>query len=136
MPKKRMDAGSRRLMARINKVEVAVDDFLEIVEKTGEIPEEDRCYETFVITVCECGHHGDMLQAIMFRLQALARTIGDDLIRGWTLEKQDDGNVPTSRYLFMAAAAEPMIDVNGDVGFDREFLLQRALKLAEAEGEA
>jgi hypothetical protein len=76
----------------------------------------------------------DKVMAIYSRLYALSKIISKQAAPGWTLGKGKDGFVLTHKALIDAAAIFPLSRINGDISFELEGLLAKALELAEAEG--
>jgi hypothetical protein len=72
----------------------------------------------------------DKAVAIYSRLYALSKVVGK---QAWTLKAQN-GAVPTHRALIDAAAVFPLSKIDGDVAFDPEGLLAKALELADIDG--
>ena len=75
-------------------------------------------------------------QAVYFRISALAEIVEKQQAPGWTLPKTTEGWVPTREELLRAAAVFPLSEVDGDIGFDLEGFLAKALELADVEGNA
>ncbi len=84
------------------------------------------------------GDEGNKAMAVNFRLQALGRLSGHPQMRAWTLPKKGDAaaQVPRQSTIFAAAAAVPLVEVDGEIAFDTESFFQRALSLAANAGEA
>jgi len=79
-------------------------------------------------------HDPDKVSAICFRMAALAKIITKQAAPGWTLGKDKEGGVLTHQALLEAAAVFPLSMIDGDVGFELEGFLAKALELVEAKG--
>lgn len=77
----------------------------------------------------------DLGLAISFRLQALAALMQEGGGRGWTLPAEP-GCTLLHAEMIRCAAEEPMIEVDGQVAFDRESFHRRLLSTAEMHGQA
>lgn len=75
-------------------------------------------------------------RAIYFRMVALSRIIKDQRDPGWTLPSNKDGAILTKNELIKSAVTFPLSEVNGDIGFEINGFLTKALEFAEAEGRA
>ena len=78
----------------------------------------------------------ELVLAISFRLQALARVglQGHPQLRGWSMPGHEPGMVFAHRELFEAAAAEPLVEVEGKAVFEPKSFFRRLLELSEEHG--
>jgi hypothetical protein len=76
-------------------------------------------------SVCD-GHHRGL------------RTVGGDhVVDDWIKPQDANGIVLFHRSLFLAAAAEPLVQLpNGDIGFDPARFRRRVLELTAVQGSA
>ena len=80
--------------------------------------------------------------AVNFRIEALGRLAGHPRMRAWVLRKGGGGDesgpatVPSDSRLFAAAAAHPLVEIDGEPGFEPEEFFARLLSLTDGAGEA
>lgn len=80
--------------------------------------------------------------AINFRIEALGRLAEHPRMRAWILPKGGDGDerepatVPTDSRIFAAAAVHPLVEIDGEPGFEPESFFERILSLTAGAGEA
>lgn len=80
---------------------------------------------------------GALAVAINFRLEALARLLADDRLRGWSMPGTKPGMDFIHADLIKAAADEPVIeDAAGQAAFDAENFRRRVLANAGTRGQA
>lgn len=129
-------SSSRAYLKHLNKAKVSKDDVLEFVRETSALPKEDRGFESFAISSIRL-HPGnpDKAEALMFRVQALARFLDGDLMKGWTHPEAADGARWTSEPVFAAAAVEPLVEVNNQLTFEPTSFKRKVLELADLEVE-
>jgi hypothetical protein len=72
--------------------------------------------------------------AVFFKMRALSLLLeSEEGIPGWTLPRLPDGGIPSEEAVFVAAATQPLIEVESDLVFEREAFMARVLELAELE---
>ena len=127
--------GSKIVLGLANAVTVSGQELLRVNEETENLPAEDRSVEAGMFKIARL-YRGDFRKAIavFFRMTALANLLQtDEGIPGWTLPQLPDGSIPTEKTVFAAAAIQPLIEVNGEVAFERDTFMTRVLELAELE---
>ena len=78
----------------------------------------------------------DKAAAVYFRIQALARLLVEEGIPGWTLPVQPEGAIPSEDAVFEAAATEPLVQLGGDIVFDRTSFMNKVLEFTTPLGSA
>jgi hypothetical protein len=126
--------GTRDLVAEINQTPVLTEDLLNLIQEVHESPPESRDWEGRAITavVLFAGTTPHKAKAVMFRVEALARLLDAEGAPGWTLPLPN-GALLTQEAVFAAAAAEPLIEHEGEVAFDRQKFLARVLEMADLD---
>jgi len=115
----------------VNNIVVLFDDLWRVAEESEQLHKSgNRDFETLMFIIARL-FKGEPQKAgaVLLRMQALVRL-------WWTLPKQPDGAIPTQEWVFAAAAVQPLIEINNDAQFEREPFLDKALELAESEGNA
>jgi hypothetical protein len=104
------------------------------------LPPEDRS-DIGARVVClielfgEPGRHevNSRVAAIDWRFQALARLAGRPEFKNWSLPGRDGASsMPVT--ILEVAASEPLIEIDGQPGFDAHRFFQRALAVTEEDG--
>ena len=72
--------------------------------------------------------------AVLFRLSAFAMLTRNNDLLTWTSEIFPDNSVSIHTAIFSAAACEPLIDINGLYGFDKESFLNKVLEMVKPIG--
>lgn len=137
LEEKFMDEGSRKVLERANRAAVKKEDIIEFVTEIGERGSDRRDFEgrAFVLMQLHKGNPDKSL-AIEFRMEALAHMLGGAEPTTWTLPARPDGAVMTTEPVFAAAAVQPLIEVDGRPGFERDAFFDKVLELCEAGGNA
>jgi len=78
---------------------------------------------------------GARAAAINFRFQALARISGRSEFKSWSLPNPD-GSAKIATSVLAAAATEPLIEIDGQLGFDADRFFKRLLAMTEGEGRS
>lgn len=85
---------------------------------------------------------GNKVLAVNFRIEALGRLAEHPRMRAWIMRKGTDGDesepaiVPSDSRIFAAAAAHPLVEIDGEPGFDPESFFAHVLSLTAGAGEA
>ena len=126
------------LLDRLNSVEVTFEDLNTIFEQYAELDEEGRDLPDMAFYLIAENNKGDIQkgQAVSFRVRALGEIIQQKKAPGWTRPGIEEGCTLTKHELIHAAAVFPLSEVNGDVGFELQGFLAKALELADVEGNA
>jgi hypothetical protein len=83
------------------------------------------------------GRQAEVALAAKLRILSLACLVRDHVVDDWIKPQDANGMVLFHRSLFLAAAAEPLLQLpNGDIGFDPARFRRRVLKLAAVQGSA
>jgi hypothetical protein len=123
------------MVARLNAVRITKEDLWRVAgeaEKVHKNPP-DPFGSMFLVARMFKGEPAKA-QAVLFRMEALARLLEERGAPGWTLPKTPDGAIPTQEAVFSAAAVEPLAKVDGEIGFEQQAFLKRVLAEAEVEG--
>lgn len=135
------------IIDQINKTQMPAELLIEANEAHSQLSKEDRRDKTartiaFIKVLDELDYSDvrsqNLLPAIGFRLTALARLELAEHPEGkaWSLPGSEEGLVYAHEDLFKAAAAEPLIEMDGQVYFDRDSFYRRLLSLTEQHGNA
>lgn len=135
------------IIDRINRTQMPVELLIEANEAHAELSKEDRRDSVartvaFIKMLDEKDYSDkrrqDLLLGIEFRLTALARLELAEYPEGkaWSLPGDEKGLVYAHEDLFKAAAAEPIIEMDDQPGFDRDSFFRRLLSLTEQHGNA
>ena len=106
----------------------SVEELLEAADAIHDLPPDERDSEGRAAVVAEL--HAPNFGKVVptsFRLEALARLLSEGVPEEWTLPTEEDGNTPTHRAVFEAAASAPLISRHGQPSFDRNRFLPHAL---------
>lgn len=124
------------LLRRISAVPVTQVEMVEFaVAMAAQQDPAGRSYEARTMWLVQRYRgHSEKACAIEFRMQALARVFERGQIEGWTLPGDATHGIPTHHAALAAAAAEPLILVDGRPAFDRRSFLDRVLQLADPNG--
>ncbi len=133
-------------LAKVNRTKVVPELLLDVIKAHSEVPAEDRpVLEARIFRISQLlsgrglkgRRHNDVLLAIQFRLEALARLIEADATRGWTMPGLESGVTSIDIDLLTAAAQEPLIEgPDGHAAFDADSFQKRVLKISETNGQA
>lgn len=124
------------MLAKLNAASVSRDDLLRVTEEANLLDRGGLDVFPGLAAVCRVfGRDFEKVSAVMFP-EALAHLLTKEGAPGWTLPALPDGSVLAEEVIFAAAAAEPLVEREGAIRFERGSFLQRALQLAEAEGDA
>jgi hypothetical protein len=127
-----------RYLNQINEVAIDPQELLEVSDHVSMFyrnhPDVAPSVEVNVGLVIDCLLKRDdkKLQALMFRLEALAKLLGDDGLPGWTLPLSADGAMLMQKSVFAAAAIHPLVLHDHHAVFDRQPFLDRVLELTRA----
>jgi len=124
------------MIDRLNSVKVAKDELDLVVTENEKLHAEggDVDGSGMYLIARLFKHDPDKASAIYYRMAALAEIIANQAAPGWTLSKDKEGGVLTHQALLDAATVFPLSMIDGDVGFELEGFLAKALELAEAKG--
>ena len=129
---------SRERLNYLNGAEVSFEDLNTIFEQFADLDNEQKDLPDMALFLIAENNKGDVQksQAVMCRFYALAQIVRDNKAPGWTLPVPKEGYTLTRHELIHAAAVFPLSEVNGDVGFELDAFLAKALELAKSEGTA
>jgi hypothetical protein len=129
-----LNTDSDSVLDLANSVKLTSDDLLRVSKETEALPEEDRGIEAGMYMVAKvCGGDFRKAAAIFFKMRALSHFLeSEEGVPGWTLPRLPDGSIPTEEAVFAAAAAQPVIEVDGKIFFERESFMT-VLELANLE---
>lgn len=131
-----MPTDNTKIIARLNSVIVTPEELSEVLneaDKLHDIGNDEEGGGIYLITSM-FRDQPDRAQAIYFRMEALSKIIGSKSAPAWTMESNKDGAVLIKQELIEAAAVFPLSEVDGDIGFERNGFLSKALEFAEIEG--
>src|SRR3974390_1024243 len=120
----------------LNSVEVSFEELNGIFEQAADLDEQQRNIPDVALFLIAEKNKGDVRksQAVMSRFYALGQIVKDERAPGWTVPVPKEGYTLTRHELIHAAAVFPLSDIDGDVGFEPEGFLAKALELAKSEG--
>ena len=135
------------IIKRVNSTLIEPDLLIEANRVHVELPVEDRQDMTaWTIEFCKILDEYDvsekrrhnLLLAINFRLEALAHLENENHTEsgGWIMSGDTEGKTFAHEDLFRAAAATPLIEVDGRAGFNPQSFFQCLLRLSEERGSA
>jgi hypothetical protein len=138
----RVDDAEQALRAELNAIVVSLEDLLRARDAVHALPENGRGVRSRIAALQTLWPNltpkarARKIQAIDYRLGALAALVEEGLIAGWVYPASADGTVPVSEAVWLAAAEQPLVwkDGTNDVTFDTDALRRRALELALADG--
>ena len=122
----------------INEIQVTFDDLWRVADEAALLHESDEIdFEALMVVIARL-YKGEPRKAgaVLLRMQALARLIGEEGAPGWTLPKQPDGSIPTREWVLAAAAVQPLVESENDARFDKQAFLDKVLELSKEEGNA
>ena len=67
--------------------------------------------------------------SIGMRMHALSEILASDDLPGWVKPTDTDGIVNVAENLYMAAGLEQMVEVENDIGFNKDQLIKRVFQL-------
>lgn len=132
-----MDQSTANLIARVNTVDVSVDDLLLASDEIHKLAPDQRDWEGRAICTARLfrGEHYKAF-AVTSRLEAMAKLISSgELPNGLTPETADGGRM-IAEPLFLAAAKEPILFTEKEPFFNAQSFIEFVLKHAEADGHA
>ncbi len=131
-----MENYSTRLLKQVNSVIVTSDEIELVLEECNSRHEAGQAEgeEGLYVIVEKFHKQPERAKAICFRMVALSKIIEKKEALGWTISSDKPGAVLTKRELIEAAAIYPLSEIDGDVGFEIDGFLSKALELAEVEG--
>lgn len=127
---------NHRMIERLNTVIVTKEELSDVLEESDRLHDEGTAENgdgIYLVTKMFSGQP-ERAQAIYFRMIALSKIIEKQSAQGWTLPSNKAGAVLTKQELIGAAATFPLSEIDGDVGFEINGFLSKALELAEIEG--
>lgn len=122
-----------RLLERINSTPVSKGEIFEALIEVHDLDEEERDLDGRALTVIRLHSDSpDRVQSLMFRIEALVRLVVNAGTSGWTLPLPS-GAVATRESVFAAAGVEPLVEIDGQLEFERERFFEKALEFEDAE---
>jgi hypothetical protein len=121
----------------LNKAKISTKDFIRVIEECEKRSSGDDWEpgDGLYVIVFMFRKKPRKAQAIHFRIDAMNDLLTAGAIPGYfALPKNGDGGIPIREAVLAAAATEPLIVVNDQIGFDRESFVRRCLQLTEASG--
>jgi hypothetical protein len=125
---------------RILRAKVSAAEMERALEAINALPPEDRA-DIAARAIClielfgEPGHKevSGRIAAIDWRFQALAQLSGRPEFKNWSLPGCDGASsMPVT--VLEAAATEPLVEIDGQPGFDPDSFFKRLLAITEEEG--
>jgi hypothetical protein len=129
-----MDDGSARYIRRLNTVPVTPDDLFRLVEEAARQRKSIGSFDGMLLAIQM--FEGDKVQAVYFRLQALALVLERQQVPGYALRGTDEDELLARRELIAAAATEPLIAAGNDLIFEPTSFLRTTLAHTAPEGSA
>ena len=131
-----MPTDNSKIIERLNSVIVTSQELSEVLDEADKLHDNGKAEDGDGIYLISSTFRGqpDRAQAIYFRMVALSKIIGSNSAPGWTMESNKEGAVLTKQELIEAAAIFPLSGVDGDIGFEKNGFLSKALEFAEIEG--
>lgn len=124
------------MLKKLNAVEVTKDDLARVLTESDRRHDEGSAKEgdAFFIIISLFSKQPDKVQAIFHRLSALAKIVDNKDAPGFVLPSKKNGAVLTKQELVEAAAIYPLSEVDGEICFELDGFILKALELAEVEG--
>jgi hypothetical protein len=120
----------------LNKVKITAKDFIRVIkecEKRSACDEWEPGDGLFVV-ISMFRKRPRKVQAIYFRLEAMNDLLTAGAIPGYfALPKNSDSGTQIREEVLKAAATEPLIAVNNEIGFNRESFGSRWLQTTKIE---
>jgi len=131
-----MTKDNSKMIERLNSVVVTSEELSKVLDEADKLHKSGNDEPGGGLYLIASMFKGQPLraQAIYFRMESLAKIIGNKSVPGWTLEKDENGAVVTRQELIDVSAVFPLSEVDGDIGFEENGFLSKALELAESEG--
>lgn len=138
-----------KITASIFSAKITTDDLVMALEVWAKMPEADRKeYDARTVALLpqiagppgqrrsddDIQKNANKLSGIMFRMEALARLAHLPQFKGWSLPAAEQGAEYVNHSVLEAAAAEPLIEVNGRPEFDPDKFFERLLYISEKAG--
>ncbi|NLT66125.1 MAG: hypothetical protein GXX84_05930 [Acidobacteria bacterium] len=132
-----LDASELSLLSELNGVVLEEGELARVLAAAKQASYEGEADDmTGIMTTVQLyDNDPDKAKAIIFRLQALARVIAESDLDDWILGDRT-GVIPafTIGALLSAAADHPLCLEKGEVSFERQSFLSRALERAQPQG--
>jgi hypothetical protein len=127
----------------ISGVDVSEDDLRRALKAVnldlGERPMNERGFNARadILAGLFAGESNKVL-AVNFRIEALGRLADHPQMRAWTPPKGESAGtvIPTHSKILAAAAAHPLVEIDGEPGFEPEEFFSNVLSLTTGAGEA
>ncbi len=132
-----MDQSTANLIARLNTVDVSVDDLLLASNEIHQLPPDQRDWEGRAICTARF-FKGERQKAfaVISRLEAMAKLISSGALPNGLIPEIADGGHMIARPLFLAAAKEPILFTKKEPFFNAQSFIEFVLKHTEVEGHA
>lgn len=136
MPSMNPSPSDMKMLDELNAIRLTQKDVLRVVKRAAKehVKGGDNTDLAICTSVIVFEKHPEKGKAVYFRLQALARLMKQDSLKGWTITGAEEDGTFANGAVFAAAAEQPLMLVDGDVSFERESFLKRVLELAESQG--
>ena len=123
-------------LARLNAIAVTKEEIETVASEISKYLPEKFDADAFCSFVTSRYFNGDTQKAdaVLFRLSAFAMLSRNNDLLTWTSEIFPDNSVSIHTAIFAAAASEPLVDINGIYGFDKEAFLKKVLEQAKPKG--
>lgn len=124
------DESAEKLLNYLNSVHVTKEDIVRVIESANKehVKGQDSEMLGLFVTARLFKKQTAKVQAIYFRMEALAEMVVNEELRGWTLAKLDDGSTPADDAVLAAVAQHPLSIVDGEITFERKSFLNRILE--------
>ena len=122
----------------LNKAKISTKDFIMVIEECEKRSAGDDWEpgDGLYVIVFMFRKKPRKAQAIYFRIDAMNDLLTAGAIPGYfALPKNEDGTIQIREAVLEAAASEPLVTVDGQIGFDRESFVRRCLHLTEASSK-
>ena len=114
-----LDLTMRQILVQTTSVAISKEDLYQVANETSKLKLEARNFAGFTYTLARMySGEPDKAGAIMFRMLALAQLLEEECVSEWILPKRSDGSLAAEKPLFAVAAAQPLVERGGGIGFD------------------
>jgi len=124
------------MIKKLNSINVTKKDLARVLTESDKRHDEGTVKDgdALFIIVSLFSKQPEKAKAIFHRLAALAKIVDKKDASGFTLPSKKNGAVLTKQELVEAAAIFPLSEIDGEICFELDGFLSKALELAEVEG--
>ena len=124
------------LVELANSVQITGEELLRVSEASEGSVSEGGAEEAMFLVAKYYRGDWKRANAVFFRMRALSKLIGSKgAIKGWTFPIDAEGNVIADETVFAVSATHPLIEVDGEPGFEPQSFMDALLDSAELEVE-